>query len=413
MSSPPNSSKLIITVKKRKGGSDLKKRQGIISKNKKRKNKNNATVEEVPSILRSKPPSPMPIPQDDQHDKTKKLKEEGSKIKEEEDEFEFSPLSASDTTAIELPCDALLAVRSLLRRDACCYVHIDSSHTPTQTTHVERRRCGIPFVLRPMIHYSLLSTVSSSSNSAKHNKILSANASTGVTMELNSLQSQNKIRLLQLHGTNTSSSSWEEDREEDVAVMETHHYAQGVWDAFHLWCCNSNTYSSATTKCDIEQQQHQTKQFIQLFIASLPHMTGTTVTESMIQNAFMSQMQQQKQHSFTLPASLSSPQKQIDKLIDLGLLLPKQNHHRTSSSSCSTYWFTFPKMGLSAKQIAKARSRIFTKLRRSMYKEIKRSVLESKDPDGVFVVRDLLSRGKIKICVTTSGEEFVRLVDGM
>ena len=163
------------------------------------------------------------------------------------DKDEFGSLLLPEGTggAEDVPCDVLLALRSLVRRGAAavCAPAAAASRSyspppPPSSSDTPPFR-GAPFVLRPMLFQSLLSKVSSSSTRGRHhplpddcdpnaaeeaNRIAAANASTGLNVEMDEMRRRNVVRIMQLHGTG--------DAEGDAAIMETDHYVAAALDAF-------------------------------------------------------------------------------------------------------------------------------------------------------------------------------------
>ena len=89
-----------------------------------------------------------------------------------------------DLDADDVPCDTLLALRSLISKGVAALCPLATNAASSGS---------LPFVLKPMLHDALLSSTSSTSNAGasndngdieETNKILSAGAATGVTVEL-------------------------------------------------------------------------------------------------------------------------------------------------------------------------------------------------------------------------------------
>ena len=120
----------------------------------------------------------------------------------------------------DMPCDTLLAVRSLISKGVAALCPLSAAGG------------SLPFVLKPMLHHALLSSVSATSNGGasnnndndakieETNRILTVGAATGVAVELDELRRTNAVRLLQLHGTG--------DAARDVAVVDTQTFEWGV-----------------------------------------------------------------------------------------------------------------------------------------------------------------------------------------
>ena len=310
-----------------------------------------------------------------------------------------------DLDVDDMPCDTLLALRSLVSKGVAALCPLNAAGG------------SLPFVLKPMLHHALLSSVSATSNGGgtnnnnndakieESNKILSAGAATGVTVELDELRRNNAVRLLQLHGTG--------DAERDVAVMDTQTFEWGVKDAF------AATAASGSTNL----QQHSTE-LCKWFVSNFAVWNQPFVHHEAIRSSLL--------ECKDLPAQCRDASLVVDHLVGIGLLLPRNN--ASSSSSDRTYWFTLPGLGPAARAIADGRRRILSKVQRSNYGEIKRSVLEVGavpssrrvgagqslvrqggadvvEMPAAFCIRDLLSRGQITIRETPAGQ-FVRVSTG-
>ena len=126
-----------------------------------------------------------------------------------------------------LPCDILLALRSLVRRGAAAVCPPGDGGDEGAAT---------AFVLLPMLRAALLSTVpsapsvsvSASASADETNRLLAAGAATGSAEELSRLRRAGNVRVLRLHGTRA------EGGEEDLAAMESPDYCRAVRDAFAL-----------------------------------------------------------------------------------------------------------------------------------------------------------------------------------
>ena len=307
-----------------------------------------------------------------------------------------------DLDADDVPCDTLLALRSLISKGVAALCPLATNAASSGS---------LPFVLKPMLHDALLSSTSSTSNAGasndngdieETNKILSAGAATGVTVELDELRRTNAVRLLQLHGTG--------DAARDVAVMDTQTFECGLRDAFVAAAAtgSTNLYQHSTDLC-------------KWFVSNLAVWNQPFVQHEAIRSSLL-------EHN-DLPTLCRDVSLVVDHLVGTGLLLPRNN--ASSSSSDRTYWFTLPGLGPAARAIADGRRRILSKVQRSNYGEIKRSVLEvgavpsSKrvgagqslvrqsgtdvvEMPAAFCIRDLLSRGQITLRGTPAGQ-FVRV----
>ena len=341
----------------------------------------------------------------------------------------YDTLHSLDDGDFDVPCDTLLALRSLVSKGAATVCPLRSNAV-----------AGLPFVLKPMLHHALLSSVSSQSNPGKTNdatnidetnKILSAGAATGVTVELDDLRRDNVVRLLQLQGTGGV-----EDSGNDIAITETIFFEQGVRDAFVLL---EEAGDSRDTKQTFPLVGTDLRQYsddlCQWFISNLSSWNQAFVSFDAIAASLAS-----------LPVPCRSGSPVIDYLVGLGLLLPRRASSASTRQSDRSYWFTLPGLGQASKSIADGRRRVLNKIRRSYYGEIKRSVLEAGmmpslrrfepgkslvayptdslklDQQGsntidvampaAFCIRDLLSRGQITIHETPAGQ-FVRVGQGV
>jgi len=349
-----------------------------------------------------------------------------------------------------LPCDTLLALRSMVSKNSaavCPLVNNNSSNNNQLSGYHNATAApnGLPFVLKPMLHHALLSTVSSSTSGGSDytasignttsstnddnviqetNRTLSAGAATGVNVELEELRQSNVVRLIQLHGTG--------DAESDLAVMETAAYEHGVRDAFAA--------SSKDRKGCVGLHPYSID-LCTWFISFLPRWTGKFVRHEAIRLALLDDDDTSTAASgLRLPAPCRDLSKLIHHLIGIGLLLPRNAGSTSVRQSDTSYWFTLPCMGVAAKSIADGRKRVLVKLKRSNYGEVRRAALEvgtlpsSKRAgasqslvrsDGAggggsggsgggigmpaaFHIRDLLSRGEVRIRDTPAGQ-FIRI----
>eukprot|EP00904_Undaria_pinnatifida_P004595 jgi/Undpi1/14136/HiC_scaffold_9.g03787.m1 len=99
----------------------------------------------------------------------------------------------------------------------------------------------------------------------------------------------------------------------------------------------------------------------------------------------------------------------ISKLIRAGFLLPRRDVAREEA-----YWFSMPQLGKVIASISRGRNAVVGALKRTRYKEMRRSALEAKNPAKAtglpvsFHLRDLLGLGMIRELDTPSGA-FLRL----
>ena len=265
----------------------------------------------------------------------------------------YDTLHSLDDGDFDVPCDTLLALRSLVSKGAAAVCPLRSNAV-----------AGLPFVLKPMLHHALLSSVPSQSNPGKTNDAtnIDAGAATGVTVELDDLRRDNVVRLLQLQGTGGV-----EDSGNDIAITETIFFEQGVRDAFVLL---EEAGDSRDTKQTFPLVGTDLRQFsndlCQLFISNLSSRNQAFVSFDAIAASLAS-----------LPVPCRSGSRVIDYLVALGLLLPRRASSASTRQSDRSYWFTLPGLGQASKSIADGRRRVLNKIRRSNYGEIKRSVLEA------------------------------------
>ena len=393
----PKKGKKAIKIVLKKGG----------SKRKYSPSPGNASSKSVPALFRSVP-TPAAAAGD-----------------AEDKQSMYGTLPPLDDGDFDLPCDTLLALRSLVSKGAAAVCPLRTNTTTA----------GLPFVLKPMLHHALLSSVSlqpnpergnGGTNVEETNKILSAGAATGVTVELDDLRRQNIVRLLQLQGTGSV-----EDSGNDIAIMETHFFERGVRDAFVLLeeVDDDHITKQAFPSAGDDLRQYS-NDICQWFLDNLSSWNQAFVNYDAIHLSLA---------SLTAPCRYAS--RVIDYLVGIGLLLPRRASSASTRLSDRSYWFTLPGLGKASKSIAESRCRVLNKIRRSNYGEIKRSVLEAGmmpssrkfepgkslvahnlDQQGsnsvelampaAFCIRDLLSRGQITIHETPAGQ-FVRVGQGV
>lgn len=395
----------------------------------------------------------------------------------------------------DIPCDVLLAFYALVQSRTIAYCPL----LPTDKDDHNRYTChapAIPLVLRPMIHHSLWSKSMPGSN-AHHSvqdesdragtmknglaariqrlnnsmvaktpsptslttrtknstgerishgdRIASANASTGVRIELDSLCQTGKIRMVQLHGCGGANF------DDDVAVMEGKDYVRAVWDAHRFYRVGIEKGGRSLAEDDrsvVAVQDDgggggssgtlEEKGFVVgAFVKSRGWSWNSLfVTErELLQELSTLLVRHRRCHALAAKnptrvdddgedGGSSSPSLRksrhiaswaIDYLVSIDILLPR---HTTVASPISSYWFTLPKMAVVAKSISSGRSRMLAVLRRSRYKEVKRAVLERRNRKqkvgeimigGEFFVKDLLARGVIRVRCMPSGQ-FIKLV---
>lgn len=282
----------------------------------------------------------------------------------------------------------------------------------------------IPFVLKPMIQHALNTTVSSSlQDHDKINQISSACVSTGFNIELETLDVENKIRLIQLHGI-------EDGDDDNIAVLLFNHYVDAVHDAAS---CGQGTYKSKSDGMIM----NETQMIVQLFLECVQHhgCNGRFVSVDKLKNALKSAWNQQRQQQLSTRMANDSkfksrlpynPDKWMETLVQIQLLLPRVTNN--SITSCTTsFWYTLPKMGVAANTIVEGRKMMMNRIQRSYNKEVRRSTLDMINMSlyksgnnkkgsccmtGAFHVRDLLARDAVKLVHRPSGD-FIRLKELM
>lgn len=247
-------------------------------------------------------------------------------------------------------------------------------------------------------------------------------------MDLEKLDSENKIRLIQLHGM---TDDGDDDRgvssndDENIAVLFMNDYINGVYDALSYNEKNNGDCDNDSSSYD----QNQT--IVKLFLDCLHNYgcKGRFVTTTKLQDSLKMAWKKHREEtnkSITSPTTIQMikchPERWIEYLVHIQLLLPRVLNN--SQSSCtSSYWYTLPKMGIAAKIITEGRKKMMNRIKRSYNKEVRRSTLEQlnmvvgksngssarklSSMTGSFHVRDLLSRDVVKGVQRPSGE-FIR-----
>jgi hypothetical protein len=277
-----------------------------------------------------------------------------------------------DEEAFALPCDTLLAIRSLVGNDCCVHCPLlDHDHDT-----------AVPFVLKHMIPYTLHS--SASKNATLMNRKLSAAAYTDTAMELAELGRNNQIRQLHLQLSGHDESN--------ICIMETHHYIQAIWNA-------TTSYSKTEAMMEVVND------IVTKFVASLSEWTGTYITTEELELIFHSRRKPSKHDTDV------GNEKPVEILVSMGLLLPRQRLAQTGSSS--SFLFSLPGLGKASTWIEEGRTVVCRRIQRANYKEFKRSTMEvGRLCNGAlscaFCIRDLLALGRLRLTQTPSGE-FIRL----
>jgi len=288
-----------------------------------------------------------------------------------------------------LPCDALLAVRALVQKHQHGVV---GSH-------------NIPFVLRHVVHSVMMG-----------NDEQDVGASTTIARELEELCHENKIRMVRLSTTDPFAGG---SQAQDVAVFETDVFVSEVkrillsnMNYIHHDERNDGRTDRAATGFD---QTYDWCDLSDRFVHALGMIRDMYVRETeLIQ--FMTSLSgtydQRTKHT-----KLFDARKAIDALVFAGLLLPKRESHSLALGGPlpnAIYYFILPGMGEAGRSINNGRKEMLLRVKRSMYKEIKLTTLESthlrtSSFSPMFHVRDLVSSGKLVLTRMPSGV-FVRLV---
>jgi hypothetical protein len=233
----------------------------------------------------------------------------------------------------EIPCDTLLAIRSIEQTRQCLDIPL---YVGT-----------VPCVLESQLQDKLQS----------HDE-----GDSIVTSELQQLTQSNKIRRL------TAAS----DRGHDVveAVMETRYYKRAVWDA-HRHFHGSDALITAG------------------FVSCLDRLTKRRISANDLRQYW--------------PKHKTWKDNHLDTLVQMQVLLPVKN---------DAYIIWLPHWGLVLKQLSKARQKVFTQVKRSLYKEMSQSQVERIHHTGLsgqFVLHTLVAQGLVELQERPSGT-FVRLV---
>ena len=192
-----------------------------------------------------------------------------------------------------------------------------------------------------------------------------------IERELSKLCSSNKVRRFQLVG-------------DDVGVVSIDDY---LAEARYALQNNNDAYEA--------------------FTAILSNFRAMGVTHKELISFILKGSREEYNTSMTL----TEASKIIDSFVASSLLRPrreKQTHHVLA------YWFTIPGLKQTMKWLVDGREEVLLKIKRSMYKEVSRKLIEnqsmkSSNLGGEFHVRDLLAKGKIYSNTTASGE-FLKIV---
>lgn len=404
---------IVLGAKKKKKKSKVVAAVGTSSTS-----KNNRSV---PSILKSVPPEDVPSPPPNASN---------------DDEFDDFLLSNDD----EIPSDVLLCLQSYtqsslgMTAEACAYCpifannnidgEVRTSNNKNTCTHLA------PFLPKTILLYILDDDDSSSRMQSEQ--------------DIKSLASKNQIRLLQLHGTAITSSSYTDSKkvvssakftnngvfglrgdgndDDDIAIMEILAYETAVKMAIQ---------SHTSTLSKEEQKAFDADSICDWFLQKLvPYYAGKTWVSSSNLNSFL-QSYRVKDYW-----SVDRMTKVIHELTLAGLFLPRRG--LGAGSRMEGYWFSLPGLGSTSKSIADGRVAMLRKLRSCKYQEKKRTILEREygqfkdgsddaladsssswgvskkrtccmQQSGRFLVLDLLAKGLVELKKTSSGEHFISL----
>ena len=260
--------------------------------------------------------------------------------------------------------------------------------------------------------------------------------------DIKSLASNNKIRLLQLHGTAiTTTSSFKDSKkvasakfsnsgvtglrgdgndDDDIAIMEIQAYEIAVRMALQS---HASTLSS-------QEEQHKSfdvDAICDWFLKQLvPYYAGKTWISSSNLDSFLEYYRVKEYWS------VDRMKEMMHELTLAGLFLPRRG---IGGSRMEGYWFSLHGLGNASKSIADGRCHVLRKLRSCKYQEQKRAILEREhgqfkdgsgdsaltgswgtskkktciQQSGRFVVLDLLAKGFVILKKTSSGEHFICL----
>jgi hypothetical protein len=426
----------------------------VLGGKKKKKRKAAATAasssssSSVPSILKSVPPPRLSSPN------------AAAAANGSDDEFE-KLLSAHDDHDDEIPSDVLLCLQSYtqsplgMTAESCAYCPIFASNNNEQGGQ-SNKVCthAAPFLPKNVLLHILDDSDSSSSSSSRMQ----------TELDIKSLACNNKIRLLQLHGTaitstttSTSPSSFKDSKDalakysnkgviglrgdgnddDDIAIMEILAFEIAVKMAIQSHAASSTTSTTSTALISQEEGQQKTTLLVfddvdgicNWFLKQLvPFYAGKTWISSSDLESFIQSYRVKDYWSVNRMNNL------VHELTLAGLLLPRRGLGG-SSRRMEGYWFSLPGLGNASKSIADGRVAMLRKLRSCKYQEKKRLILEREhgqfkdgnvdtltnnywdtskkktciQQSGKFVVLDLLAKGLVLLKKTSSGEHFIAL----
>ena len=353
---------------------------------------------------------------------------------------EFSELLMSNND--EIPSDTLLCLQSYtqstmgMTAESCAYCPIFANNK-SEGGQINKVCTHLAPFLPKCVLLHILDTDSSLSSSSSRMQI---------EQEIKTLASENKIRLLQLHGTAitttdakpSSSAVFKTSKatttkfsnngvtglrgdgndDDDIAVMETLAFEIAVKMALQ---------SHASILGQEERPTFDTATIHYWFMKQLlPQFAGKTWISSSNLNSFI---QANKVKDYW---SVDRMSKLVHELTLAGLFLPRRG---LGGSRMEGYWFSLPGLGKVSKSIADGRVSILRKLKSCKYQEKKRAILErehglfrdgsedssktsslgtmkktrSMQQSGKFVVLDLLAKGLVVLKTTSAGEHFIAL----
>ena len=366
-----------------------------------RSDRSDNSMVSVPSVLSSLPDNSRVL-SSKAREQTKRPKEYDNEFGDDSHLLEASNGMTNDTL---LCLQAYTQPKNGMASESCAYCPIFTvSNVPVEAE--TKRRCSThaaPFLPKQVL-------IDISSNHEQTNA------------DLRRLASENKIRLLQLHGTAIAMNGlgWKGDGndDEDVAVMETCAYEVASKMAL-------DAHFNSTVKAE--------PIYIWFSTCILSNFTGKTWIRALSLETFIESFAKKRGKYVEVNSSSSSSwtiaqmKSMTKELIDAGLLLPRRGLGLNGGEG---YWFSLPGLGKAAKSIADGRLSILRRIRSSKFKEKKRSALEQEigrpinTPNGLgsmkdrnahysqsgkFLLLDLLSKNMICIHETCTGDHFVRI----
>jgi hypothetical protein len=332
-------------------------------------------------------------------------------------EFDSSNGDGDDS---EIPSDALLCLRTYtgngivtfndggagpgIMSETCAYCPIfgvNSNHDEA----LPALFAAAPFLTRGVLLNALVGHDShdKSSHSNREKNLITSRKRIQSEREIHNLLTSDLVRPLHLQGI---SAAFGDDEDDDVALMEMNIYVDASRMALEH-------HFSASSSIEISL-----KDLHDWFVSVLlPQYKGRTWFPSSFVN-------------FDKTAKCM-----ILQLAHASLLLPKRD---VGCDSHNGYWFSLPGLGKAANSIEEGRANIIQRLRSCPHNEKKRTALEHDiersiverqawkreseesgrkkkksgySQSGKFVVMDMLAKGRVRIHVTCTGEQFVRMAE--